>query len=296
MSFKTFLKIRVLFPGLVEQISHVYEVDFPPSPRWFSSIVTMIQWSAVLCSTLSILNMTFGRLYSIIRPHKAASFNTAKRAKITVFCIVVFSIVFNVPHLFTTAVDGHKDIPFGKGIETVQGQMYYWISFIVNFALPFVLLLTMNSVIIHTLRRRSVLKMTDIDVRGQGQSQGQREGQTLKLKRTDVQISATLLLVTFSFLILTTPAYILVLYVFLIDYNESPESFAGFHLFNVIGHSSLFTNCAINFFLYVISGQKFRTDLRRLLKRKRCNLTDSSQTTSTRIASFWGNNNNQTQA
>ena len=84
----------------------------------------MIQWSAILCSTLSILNMTFGRFYSIIRPHKAASFNTAKRAKITVLCIVVFSIVFNVPHLFTTAVDGHKDVPFGNGIETVQGQMY----------------------------------------------------------------------------------------------------------------------------------------------------------------------------
>ena len=110
--------------------------------------------------------------------------------------------------------------------------------------------------------------MTDIDIRGQGQSQGQREGQTLKLKRTDVQIFATLLLVTFSFLILTTPAYILVLYVFLVDYNESPESFAGFHLFNVIGHSSLFTNCAINFFLYVISGQKFRNRFEKIVQKE----------------------------
>ena len=213
-----------------------------------------------------------------------------KGLKITVLCIVVFSIVFNVPHLFTTAVDGHKDVPFGNGIETVQGQMYYWISFIVNFALPFVLLLTMNSVIIHTLRRRSIMKMTDIDVRGQGQSQGQREGQTLKLKRTDVQIFATLLLVTFSFLILTTPAYILVLYVFLVDYNESPESFAGFSSFQ--RHWSLVAfsqNCAhLTSFSMLYRDKKFRTDLRRLFKRKRCNLTDSSVTTSTRIASFRG--------
>ena len=171
--------------------------------------------------------------------------------------------------------------------------MYYWISFIVNFALPFILLLTMNSVIIHTLRRRNVMQIRGVDVQGQGQREGQ--GQTLKFIKSEIQIFATLLLVTFSFLILTTPAYILVLYVFLVNYDETAESFAGFHLFNVIGHSTLFTNCAINFFLYVISGQKFRTDLKRLFKRKLSNLTDTSQTTSTRISCFEANNNpNQT--
>ena len=33
--------------------------------------------------------MTFERFYSIIRPHKAASFNTVKRTKITILIIVI---------------------------------------------------------------------------------------------------------------------------------------------------------------------------------------------------------------
>ena len=108
-----------------------------------------------LCSTLFILNMTLERFYSIIRPHKAASFNTVKRAKMKIVCIIILSIVFNIPHLYITAENGRSCIPFGNAIQTVVGQFYYWISLIVNFALPFVLLLTMNCFIIHTIRQRS---------------------------------------------------------------------------------------------------------------------------------------------
>ena len=143
-----------IFPGFAEQMNLVYGVDFPPNQYWFGTIITTAQWIALLCSTSLILSMTFDRFYSIIRPHKAASFNTVKRAKITIVCIIIFSILYNIPHIYTTGHEGRQSVPFGNGMDKVYGQLYYWVSLLINYALPFILFLIMNSFIIDTLRKR----------------------------------------------------------------------------------------------------------------------------------------------
>ena len=211
--------------------------------------------------------MTFDRFYSIIRPHKAASFNTVKRAKITIFFIIIFSIVFHIPHLFITSNQGRTCVFYATGLDSAANQFYYWSSFIIHFALPFVLLLIMNSVIIYTVARRSQLAVrqsSGMDRQGQGQGQGQN-----KEKHVEMQIYVILLLVTFSFLILTTPGSLFILYTMYIDYTKSPRAFALFYLSFNIGQKTYYTNFGINFFLYVISGTKFRADLARLFCRKR---------------------------
>ena len=42
---------------------------------------------------------------------------------------------------------------------------------------------------------------------------------------------------------------------------NTPRGFATFYFIYHLGEKSYYTNYAINFFLYVIFGQKFRTDL-----------------------------------
>ena len=96
--------------------------------------------------------------------------------------------------------------------------------------------------------------------------QGQHEGRASKTKTAEKQIFATLLLVTFGFLVLTAPAYSLFVYVMLYDYEKSAQAFAGYYLFYEIGRETYCTNYGINFFFYVISGQKFRADLVRLVR------------------------------
>ena len=260
-------------------MSTAYKINFPPNIFWFCTLNTLALWMTILCGTMFILNMTFDRFYSIIRPHKAASFNTVKRAKITIVCIVIFSVLFNIPHLFVTLNDGRQCVPFAKGLDKLPGQSYYWLSFIINFALPFVLLLIMNSVIIHKLRNRIVPNYHQ----GQGKGQGRDEGQVSKLKSSDKQIFAILLLVTFSFMILTTPPYTFFLYATFYDYLQSPKSFAFFNMYLHIVQKMHFTNYGINFFLYVLSGKKFRTDLIQLFKYKRKKKSDISQSNSSDI-------------
>ena len=61
----------------------------------------------------------------------------------------------------------------------------------------------MNSVIIHTLRTRNIFGKP-----GQGQGQSQNEGQGQKIRSAEKHTVVTLLLVTFVFLILSTPSYV----------------------------------------------------------------------------------------
>ena len=214
----------------------------------------------IMCNTLLVVSMTFERFYSIIRPHKAASFNTVKRARRIIISIVLFSIIYNIPHLFVSVDRGRACIPYGKGMNVIHAQFYYWLSFLINFVLPFILLLVMNSVIINTLRERAKSYLTE----QQGQGQGQSEGHTSKIKNTEKQIFVTLLLVTFGFLILSTPSYIFYLYQMFYDYDQSGYSYAGFYLYFNIAGKMHYSNSGVNFFLYVISGHKFRNDLKSL--------------------------------
>ena len=210
-----------------------------------------------MCSTLFILSMTFERFYSIIMPHKAASFNTVKKAQILILIITILSISFNVPHLFISDADGRFCVANRISSVNICGAFYYWLSFVVNYALPFVLLLIMNSVIIHTLRQRSKMDISRSE--GQGHSEGKIG------KSSERQIFTMLLLVTFGFLILTTPLYILMFYQNFYQ-GHTPYYHAGFYLFYNIGEKTYYTNSGINFFFYVMSGQKFRTDLMKLFK------------------------------
>ena len=249
----------------------------PPDQSTYCKILNTAFFTATMCSTLLILNMTFDRFYSIIRPHKAASFNTVKRAKLTIICVILFGLIYNIPHAFFTANNGGQCVPFGKAIAFGYGQFYYWLSFVLNFAFPFISLLIMNVFIIQTIRNR--FNIPNVVDEGQGQSQSQ--GQGTRSKSTTTQIYIILLLVTFSFLVLTTPGYVILLYIMKVDYDKSTKTFAEFYFLDNIGQKTYYTNCGINFFLYVLSGKKFRTDLINLFHcnkdtQKEASLQDSS--------------------
>ena len=206
--------------------------------------------------------MTFERCYSILQPHKAASFNTVKRTRIIIVCIFLFFFSYCIPYLFITGNNGRFCIPNRFASDRGLGEFYYWLSEIFLFIFPFLSLLTMNCVIIHTLRTRS--KHNILGTKGQGQS----EGQNIKAKHTEKQIITMLLLITFVFLALNIPTRSLVFYLNFYSAN-TPYYYAGLHLFYQIGEKSFYTNHGINFFLYVMAGQKFRRDLKDLFVSKK---------------------------
>ena len=248
--------------GLGSYLNSVQKgIDFPPNQHWFCAIVTTILWTAALSSTLFILNMTFDRFYSIIRPHKAASFNTVRRAKITIAFVIIISVLFNIPYLYAITYVGRNCL--ADQSETWKA-FYHWLNYVTQFAIPFVSLLSMNSVIIHILRNRSRF-MKKPNLRSD-ESQGQ--GQSSKMKTSEKQTYAILLLVAFSFFILITPLYVCLLYIAFVDFTKSPKFYAKFYLIFNTAHKMFYTNNGINFFLCVISGRKFRNEVLQLFKCK----------------------------
>ena len=170
-----------------------------------------------LCSTLLVVSITFDHFYSIIQPHKAASFNTVKRVKITILCIYLFSIVYNLPQAFLVSGKTYKCAPYDKANSIFYGMPYYWLSFVIHYALPFILLLAMNSVIIHKIRTRS------IGEKYTSESQGHSQGHSKKFNSSEGQTFAILLLVTFALLIFNTPAYMFFIYIQVADITASPH-------------------------------------------------------------------------
>ena len=186
-----------------------------------------------------------------------------------------------MPFLFITDVDNDARIciPNRYASDTILGKLYHWLTDILTFIFPFLSLLTMNSVIIHTLRKRSKQPLLE--------SAGQTENsaQSLKSKQAEKQIITILLLVTFMFLLLNFPLRSLVYYLNFSS-GDTPKYYAGLQLFFQIGDKSFYTNHGVNFFLYVMSGQKFRTDLRNLFVFKEQNRDKSVPITINTISSI----------
>ena len=262
MDLLNIFKLFVL--GLVTYLAHQHNGYIPPGQYWYCAIQMVFLFSSFLCSTLLIVSMTFDRFYSIIRPHKAASFNTIKRAKVFIISPVIFCFIFNLPHLFLSSHENWQCLPYGQATEVSYGLFYYWLSLVVNYALPFVLLLSMNSVVIHKIRNRGIV--TNSPECG-NHLQSMIQDKKFKSKNSENQMCLILLMVSFGFLILTTPAYLLFFFIMFVDFLKTPQLFAGYYLLWNVSHKLYTTNHGINFFLYVISGRKFRTDLLKLFKR-----------------------------
>ena len=189
-----------------------------------------------------------------------------RKARLTIVCIAVFSVMFNVPHGYFTLQVGNVCIPFGNSDRYQLGEVYYWLYSVVNFLFPFVSILIMNIVIIYTLRKRSTSDIARSGAQGQGQDQTKLDEKYTRMKNVEKQIFKTLLLLTFSFLILNAPGYAFIFYAMFFDYTASPGAYAEYYLMINIARHANFTNYGINFFLYVISGNKFRSDLVKLFK------------------------------
>ena len=154
-------------------------MNLPPSQLGYCAIHLYFTVSSFISSCYLLIAMTFERFYSIIQPHKASLLNTVKRAKITIASIFVFSFSFAVPYLFVVGTNGRLCIANRFASKNVLGEFYSWSTDILFFIIPFPSLLVMNSVIIYTLRKRSMLNISE------SIGQIQTDPKTLKLKNSE---------------------------------------------------------------------------------------------------------------
>ena len=84
------------------------------------------------------------------------------------------------------------------------------------------------------------------------------------LKSVENQLTIMLLLVTTLFLILLLPTYIRFIYAAFVTSN-TPHKYATSMFVFELSYKLYVTNSGVNFFLYCISGKKFRNDLKEII-------------------------------
>ncbi len=182
-----------------------------------------------------IVGMTSNRFFAIVYPHKPNIFSNSTRVHLFTLVTSLLILCFFCPLIFT-AGQAHfsctRFLFFAWYID-----LYAVVMILMYPLLPVAFLFFFNISIIKALLRRRKFATS------------MRSGQQSK----DSQVTVMLLLVSFLFIILVLP--------FEIYYASETER--NYLLAEILFCLMLLNSC-INFYLYLLSGSKFRNDLKRL--------------------------------
>ena len=223
-------------------------------PRWGCKGFAYLVNFSLQTSTFLVLAMTIDKYVAIKWPLRATTFSASTNALSMTLGVIICTLCYNVPHLFASDLVRHMCVGYVLG--GLKTKIYFWINFLVNFIIPFSLLIHMNYAIVKAVRNSRKMFQTKED---QGMYIGRRT-----IKSVENQLTVMLLSVTTLFLILLFPAYIRFIYSTFVG-RDTPSKYASSLLMFEITHKLYNTNNGVNFFLYCISGERFRNDLRKIM-------------------------------
>ena len=211
------------------------------------AIFSWLFHSASLTSNVLIVSMTIDRYIAVCHPVKAKVYCTHQRAKLTIGLAAVCCVVYTIPYWMTARLTNHS-VCTVMTIKSRAYTIYSWLTFALKSAIPFCILLAFNVAIIRGLRRaKAAVADSKRGVAG-------REG----------QLTVLLLMITFTFILLTAPQHATHIYYMYTDQAASIEAYAQFMFASHLSNKLFYTNNAINFLLLTVSGSKFRQDFKNL--------------------------------
>ena len=245
--------------------------------HWMLSAVRMQNWNPLEChikafltavtlinATFQVLAMTVDKYIAVKWPHKAAVYNTPRRALITSIVIYICVVSYNIPNIFISTLIGNECIGYAKGGAITK--VYSLFAFSTNGVLALILLSYFNCVIVQTVRQsRTLFQNNGTSIDGKSPTINNTNQRRQKsMESVENQLTVMLLLVTTLFLILMIPVQLRVLYLLFVTV-DTPFQYAYVKLLFQVTHKLYNTNSGLNFFLYCLSGRKFRNDLKELL-------------------------------
>ena len=239
-----------------------YEIDLTSIHEVFCRTIYWLMYVIAQTSSWILVAMTLQRAASILWPHIVNSDWTARKAKITVLVIVVASVVLNFHIMY-----GHRlqSIPGGQRICLVISKDYgeffdrVWpsVSTVLSSFAPFVLLISANVVLV--MRVRQALKEAR-----QTLTAGSTDQLKVRQQKT-FSMTLTLLCVSVAFLVLTSPlclfSVVRLTGVHAVSNNTDVNQAAGDYLAEAIGNVLALANNAINFYIYILTGSRYRAAL-----------------------------------
>ena len=219
----------------------------------------------------------FERFLAVRWPLKKAVFFTKSRAWLIAASLfgVIFLIYAQLFFLYISDPTGHI-CGFQSSVSSYIRVWYWFAAFIFTFA-PFILIVVFTSLIITGLRkyraaRRSILAGDHHQHNGKGDKRGDNSN-------VERAISVMMSVAAVVFLLLTLPSCI-----FVVSYDPTswypPVEYARWMLFQQVAFVMADLNHAINFDLYFLTADKFRSRFKDMVMCRRGNLRKKSDATS----------------
>ena len=246
-----------------------------------------------------ILGFTSDRLMAVRYPLKALVWCTARRAKIVCCTGCAIALLVNIPYMILNHVENNVCAMGTPG--SVASVVYPLFTVFIGLVVPFISLTSMNAVIIIAIRRRlrflskyapggsrSAVEATEMSgsvtcspdppqnqsVTGsrqdppQNQSGDNRQTRYQPMTSRDRNAIVTLLVISVAFLLLVAPYFVRIALFSMTNRTRTTSVNADYTLFFHVSQKLYYTNNACNFFLYCVSGTKFRKDVVRLFRGK----------------------------
>ncbi len=226
-----------------------------PFTGWTCKIEIMCHHMFAAFGAYTIFFMTWDKFYAVVFPHKVRSSSTRGSACVRTAVNLVCVVLFYCPLVFTAGlVPDFPDVPCSRYV--VHGlwyvDAYAVVSVLFYPVLPVASLFVMNCGIIRAIYRSRSFHSSSCASGGRSQ---------------ETQVVTMLLLVSFLFIALTLP---LELWDLVVEHGAGGRdavTSARVHLGFWIVFQMALSNSVVNFYLYLLSGTKFRRDLRTLLGR-----------------------------
>ena len=249
--------------------------------QWLSLLndSEVLSLSNASCKTFNFLSYTFFDIavwllivmtcerylvvqFPLLSP-KVASLHIA-RAAIIVLILVMCAL--NLHFFWTVSLDSNEHCKYTEDSSHFHDDVWPWIDATVYSFLPFIILLVFNILIIVVHRKATILRKTTVRVHRSEITNHNNAGVQFRL-------STMLITVTMTFLVLSAPNVILICirhkyFDFSVQINDLRD-IAVYRLVAMVTNFCLYLNHAVNFFLYCISGERFRRELVNLFRRSR---------------------------
>ena len=228
------------------------------SPEVYCKLIKFIFESSIYISSWLRVAISLERTISTKIPHHVARISTQKFGIKTISKIVAVSFIFNIHYLFWWTGDNYEKHGSVNVCFTVSGPyallwryLYPIVTALFYSLFPGTILILCNTVMINAV-------FASANIRGTISEKAAKRNRDLLI---------TAVLVSISFIILTSPSPIFLM----ISGNKYTDNRTETEILidNITG-LMLDINNAINFFLYVISGSRFRNQLKEMLHCNTC--------------------------
>ena len=214
-------------------------------------IENFFSYAPIHSSAWILVAVTLERVIAVCLPMKARELVTPRRALISLVVIVVVISGVNAHLLWTNRLETNADGNIECIVDPLHWnfvrEIFIWIDLFIASYIPFTIMLVCNAAIIFKLVKAKLKRKANMNIKDDSSKMS--------------SVTIMLLTLNFVFLLTTSPIVIFLALKEVFKGDKSPQAMARYWMVYVIVGLLSYTNSALNFYMYCLSGAKFRRDL-----------------------------------